>query len=292
MKFYINKLLAALISFLVLAGGAAYGADREAKRFLRLTRNERGVPVSLDTSVVTYRKTAGSGKTIEVDLISAIHVGEDHYYQKLNDQFRRYDALLYELILPEGADITAAEPPAGGGSVLSVLQRSLKSALRLEFQLDGIDYGRDNFVHADMTDRQFVASMKSKGESIFSILLQIMIRSQELQKNNAGQSPEIILLKMLMDPGRKFSLKALLAEQFEDLDAITEVIDGPEGSTIISERNKVALAVMEEQIKSGKTSLGIFYGTGHMPDMEKRLINDYGFKMSDLKWFPAWDLTN
>jgi len=42
---------------------------------------------------------------------------------------------------------------------------------------------------------------------------------------------------------------------------------GPGGSTIVSERNKRALAVLKNQIKKGKRHLAIYYGVAHMPDM-------------------------
>jgi len=69
-------------------------------------------------------------------------------------------------------------------------------------------------------------------------------------------------------------LKRVLAGQFEHMDSMMEALEGPDGSTIIAERNKVALETLKEQIAAGKLKIGIFYGAGHMPDMERRLIDD------------------
>jgi hypothetical protein len=85
-------------------------------------------------------------------------------------------------------------------------------------------------------------------------------------------------------------MKRVLAEQFEDLEGSLTAISGPEGSTLISERNKVALAVLRKQIGAGKRKLAIFYGAGHMFDFEERLHDDFGLAPVSTRWLTAWDL--
>ena len=53
---------------------------------------------------------------------------------------------------------------------------------------------------------------------------------------------------------------------------------------------KRALEVLEEQLKAGKRRIGIFYGAGHLPGMERRLIADFGLKRSNVHWIEAWNL--
>jgi hypothetical protein len=53
----------------------------------------------------------------------------------------------------------------------------------------------------------------------------------------------------------------------------------------------VALAVLRKQIAAGKRHLGVFYGAGHLPDMEKRLEKDFGLKRQSTLWLTAWDMT-
>ncbi|HET9272935.1 MAG TPA: hypothetical protein VFO09_01545, partial [Methyloceanibacter sp.] len=38
----------------------------------------------------------------EIDLVAVVHVGEQAYYRRLNREFEKYDAVLYELVAPEG----------------------------------------------------------------------------------------------------------------------------------------------------------------------------------------------
>ena len=56
-----------------------------------------------------------------------------------------------------------------------------------------------------------------------------------------------------------------------NLDGQMQIFEGPEGSTLISERNKRALEVLKREIDRGRHKLAIFYGAGHMPDMAQRL---------------------
>jgi hypothetical protein len=67
-------------------------------------------------------------------------------------------------------------------------------------------------------------------------------------------------------------------------------LDGPQGSTLITERNKVALKKLSEQIAAGKKRIAIFYGAGHLKDMQQRLIDEFHLKSSGQEWLTAWNL--
>ena len=69
-----------------------------------------------------------------------------------------------------------------------------------------------------------------------------------------------------------------MAQQFESLEGSMSALDGPDGSTIITERNKRCFDVLDKQLAAGKKKIAIFYGAGHLPDMERRLDSDYGFE--------------
>jgi hypothetical protein len=81
-----------------------------------------------------------------------------------------------------------------------------------------------------------------------------------------------------------------MAEQFEDMEAATAVLDGPEGSTIVTERNKAALGVLKQQLELGHARIAIFYGAAHLSDMDERLAADFHLTQSGTKWLTAWDL--
>jgi hypothetical protein len=105
-----------------------------------------------------------------------------------------------------------------------------------------------------------------------------------------GKSSDAELLMALFAKDRPFRLKRAMASQFENLEAQMAVIEGKDGSTIISERNKKALEVLKKEIAAGKKNLGIFYGAGHLPDMEERLLKDFGLKRDSETWLTAWTM--
>ncbi len=68
-------------------------------------------------------------------------------------------------------------------------------------------------------------------------------------------------------------------------------MDGPHGSVILTERNKKALSVLKDTIKSGKKDIGLFYGAAHMTGISKVLTEEMGFKQTKTEWVTAWDMT-
>jgi hypothetical protein len=257
-------------------------------QFLRFVEDKKGGG-KLEAALVTYRNADG----VSVHLVSALHVGEPAYYKGLNDTFEKYDAVLYEMIKPKGSP--PPQPGQKSGSAISSFQRFLKDTLALDFQLDDIDYTPDNFVHADLDAETFTAMQQQRGESILGIMLKSMMREMAKQAEGEGRkAPEIGLIDLLVamkSPDRPRQLKLLLARQFDDIEDQMAGMDGPNGSVIITERNKKCLEVLKQTIAGGKNkNIGIFYGAGHMHDMEQRL-EDMGFKKTTTEWRIGWDMT-
>src|SRR5262249_24614590 len=242
--------------------------------YIRVTHDAQGNPQALETSIVHLVPAGSDRPGLSVDLISAVHVGDKGYYQKLDKRFDEYDVVLYELVAKEGTVI-----PKGGGdpnrNPLSSIQNAMKDLLELEYQLSGIDYTKKNFVHADLSPAEFAQSMKDKGESFWTIFFRLMAAGMAREANNPGKGGDFDILMALFEKDRAIKLKRIMADQFADMDMITAAFNGPDGSTLITERNKAALAVLGKQIAAGRKKIAIFYGGGHMPDMESRAIADY-----------------
>ena len=264
--------------------------QQQATKFIRLRRVDEE-PVAMDTAIVSYVPADGTRRELIVELIGAVHVADKAYYDKLNDLFQSYDAMLYELVAPPGTRIPKGGQRGGSTSPVSGLQNGLKTMLELEFQLDWIDYTRPNLVHADMSPEEMAKSMNDRGESFMQIFFQMMGQSIAMQNSGSGATSDLELLLALFSKDRAFRLKRIMAEQMQDLSGPLAAFGGPDGSTIITERNKKALEVLVKQIKNGKKRIGIFYGAGHLPDMEERLINQFGLKRADQRWVQAWRLT-
>ncbi len=265
-------------------------ADTSDTKFVRLRRDQDQQAVALETSVTRYIPADGQRAGLCVDLIGAIHVGEQQYYEELNRLFVDYDGVLFELVAPEGTRIPRGGRQ-GGGSPISFLQKMLKDTLALEFQLEHVDYTKGNMIHADMTPEEFSASMKKRGESFFKMFFKMMGQAMAMQSKNTNSISDMQLIVALLSRDRAFQLKRLMAQQMQDVETHLAMLYGAEGSTIITERNKKALAVLGREIKNGEKKLAIFYGAGHLPDFELRLKKEFGLRLESQRWVEAWSLT-
>jgi hypothetical protein len=272
----------------VAADAAEVGSD-----WVRLAHDDNKQIVGLETAIVRYvlpAKRPGQ-RPAEVDLIGAVHIGDAAYYAQLNKRFAHYDALLYELVAPPG---TVVEQGAGTSStsMVGALQNSAKTLLDLEHQLEQIDYTKKNFVHADISPDQFAQAMKDRHESFLEMYFRLLGQSVAQQSEMAakGQSLNMDLLTALFAKDRPRRLKIALAKQISEMESLLVDFGGPDGSVLISERNKRALAVLKQQLAAGKKHIGIFYGAGHLPDMDQRLRKDFGMKPVGITWLTAWNL--
>jgi hypothetical protein len=258
--------------------------------YLRLERDAKGRPLALETAIVRFRPKPGDAKGPRVDLIGAVHIADKQYFDELNREFESYDVVLYELVAPEGTRVAKG----GGGRSshpIAALQNGMKSVLELEHQLEHVDYQKDNFVHADMSPDDFSRSMKNKGESFLTMYFRLMGAGLAMQSAaGPGASSDAAILMALFDKDRALSLKRLMAEQFEKMEIAMSALDGPEGSTLLAERNKIALVGLKKQLDSGKQRIAIFYGAGHLPDMARRLEADFQLEPENTRWLRAWDL--
>lgn len=290
--------------------GAAYAEDAAAAsdelEFVRFSDDGKGGG-TLDTAIATYENADG----VAVHLVAAVHVGEKAYYKGLSDTFDTYDALLYELVKPRDAAVPGAaapaaaenEPGAGderdvpqvrGAAAIGGLQSMLKNVLKLEFQLEHINYDRPNFVHADLDVETFNEMQAARGESLFRLMLRSMLHEMSRQRKGEGKAGGQVtlfdLLAAMRSPDSARQYKLLFARQMQDIEAQLEGIEGKDGSVIIAERNKGALRVLEREIAEGKRNIGVFYGAGHMRGIEDALLSEMGFKRTGVEWRVAWDM--
>ncbi|RLS36114.1 MAG: hypothetical protein DWH79_00285 [Planctomycetota bacterium] len=269
----------------------------DAVAFLRVSRDARRRPQSLDTSIVHYRETAesaraaGRSRPLEVDLVGAVHLGSRAYYDTLDRLFEDYDAVLYELVAPDNARVP--KPGRKSGGAIGTAQSGMTKMLGLEFQLDQIDYSAENFVHADMSPKEFDAAMARRGESWWTMFTRLMSESVERSQRGKQTGPEVgfgDLWGLFFGKDREVKLRRIMAEQFTDMEVLTAAFGGEDGSTLITDRNGAAIEVLSEQIAAGQERMAIFYGAAHMDDFDHRLRNDFSMEPVEVEWLEAWDL--
>jgi len=267
----------------------AAGADFRNPEFIRIQRNENRDPVALQTAIAKY-VPAGGEKGAEIDLVAVVHIGEQAYYERLNKEFEKYDALLYELVAPEGN-----KPPKGGemksDNPLAMLQQGMTFFLGLEHQLEVVDYRKSNFIHADLSPEGMKKAMKERGDDKMTIILGViadLLRKRNLDADKPEpQAPDISLTDLLKP--KKF--KRIMAQQFEDAGGDVS-LGGTINRLLVEDRNKACIKVLQQQLTAGKKKIAIFYGAAHMPDFDKRLKEDFGMKRTESEWITAWNLAD
>lgn len=255
--------------------------------------HENGHPSAMEVAITRFGSKSGQ----IVDLVGVVHVGEASYYRELNKVLGGYQAVLYELIAPHSLKGKKRLIPQRGekpDNALSEVQVGLTRMLGLKFQLNEIDYSPTNFVHADVSPEELLASMSKRKESFQSMFMAMM---RESLKNADLDPAEGLRLEMsltsilLRGPNKddQRTLRRVMANSFKQIEEMTEGMGGPGGSTLIAVRNLYALKVMQQELAAGKRRLAIFYGAGHMADIEKRLLK-MGFRRQRVTFLKAWDL--
>jgi hypothetical protein len=114
--------------------------------------------------------------------------------------------------------------------------------------------------------------------------------AQQSQQAAEGENAEMDLMAALFSKDRPRQLKIAMAKQFESMEQLLTSLSGPDGSTLITERNKRALDVLEEQLDEDVDRIAIFYGAGHLSEMQDQMAERFDMKPVSVEWVEAWDL--
>ena len=277
-----------LFAFVLGFATSALGAEKETSesgnlRFARFT--EKDTEAKLETVVSRYENEAGA----KVELIGAVHIADAEYYDVLNERFKKYDAVLYEMV-GGGAK---ADAPVDKKNALRFFQILYQQMLDLEFQMNGIDYSAGNFVHADMNWAQFSKRMKKKDENLFILMSKAFEHQEEMRAEGKGDGffDPRGMMEAIYKGDSPDEIKLVVGKQFANMDVLMAGMEqGKGGSVLIGERNKVALKVLSKELKKGKRNLALFYGAAHLPGMDKQLTEKMGFKRTGVEWLVAWNV--
>jgi hypothetical protein len=197
----------------------------------------------------------------------------------------------------EGGEEAAADlkysdqPPiskAEVGQKAEGLQTQLASALGLEFQLLAIDYDRANWRNSDMSIDQVQARLKeagASGEALFR-----MLDGSSFSAKLAG----LVLGIIRADPNSQAMAKLMVMEVLGHADELFERAPGAGKmmKVIVNDRNEAVFEDLKQILAEEKApgSIALFYGSGHLPDMERRLTKEMGYTFVEDRWFRAIDL--
>jgi hypothetical protein len=274
-------------SLLAVAYAPVVFAQTTAPEYARVDVDADDRPRALQMSVLSYVPASGD-RLLEVDLISAVHIGDPSYYEELNLRFRDYDAVLFELIAPEDALGPNRKDKRNG--ILSTTQVGMMKLLDLSFQLDEINYDAANLVHADLSPRELRASMEARGESLYVYFWRIFFASMnEYAKDPLGLK-DMEILSSAISSGQDNSFKIMAAYEITNVKLAGDMLGNDADNAVIGARNQRAIDVLENEIEGGAKRIGIFYGVAHMPDLEERLLDQIGLTYNGTDWVDAWQL--
>ncbi len=272
--------------FLLLTTAATVFADSDTV-FVRIATDDDERPRALQMSIVSY-EPRDEKDILSVDLVSAIHIGDPSYYAELNERFREYDVLLYELVAPP--DTAASGGLEKRKGILSTTQVGMTKLLDLSFQLDEINYDQANFVHADLSPEELRQSMADRGESLYVYFWRIFFATlDEYAKDPLGLR-DMKMLSTMVASGQDDSLKTMIAYEMTNMDQVQDILGEDSGSAVIGARNQRVVDVLRREIDAGSRRIGIFYGVAHMPDLEERLLDQLGLRYVSTDWVDAWRL--
>lgn len=256
-------------------------------------------PDRLQTAVTRFEK---DGTT--VDLVGVVHLADTAYFKTLNERLKTYDAVLYEMVggphRPDKVTTGGEAPPADGevaeevGSVRQ-LQQLAKAFFGLDYQLDAIDYTAPNFVHADVDWREMETLMKARNETLMTLFTRAMSLPEDaaLPGIPADDDAAEAMMRRLFNAvitGDSAGLKRTLAPFLSEAENLIAQLEGEDGTVLVRERNRVVLEKFAElRRERGPGTYAIFYGAGHMPDFEQRLL-DEGFAKGETSWLDAWTI--
>lgn len=167
----------------------------------------------------------------------------------------------------------------------------LAKALGLAYQTDSLDYARPNWRVSDMSMDEVREAVEARGGDFegFRALLEAGGPAEMAMKELTGlleQDPatagmfrglvKVMAILMLSEPG--------LAQS---ADAAT--MDPAVAKAIVLDRNGEVLRDLEAVLaeKERPKTISIFYGAGHLEDLENRICERYGYVPGETRWIPA-----
>ena len=293
--------LIGLIALVLVVGGISFTVERHREiplpPVLRIVKDAQ-LKEHLEVPLVRYTKSLGYGASVTTDFVGAVHLGEQSFYGDLNRRFKKYDAVLFELV--SDGDNLPGQGEGRSDSILGTVQRAMCNLLGLTFQLDAINYQAKNFVHADLSPQQLSDAMRARGETLPQLLMKLIKLSTDPDLKKAleakgykeasldGVNPLLIILRGPTDEER-LKIRRFMAQGLIGSDTVLKALEGEKGFSLITDRNAAVMSVLNRETAAGKRSLAIFYGVGHLPDLHERLTRE-GYRISEVEWLTAWNM--
>lgn len=172
------------------------------------------------------------------------------------------------------------------------IQIKLARALGLEFQLAAIDYNRASWRNSDLAIDEVQKRLEETGaggDALFALLD---------GSSMASKFVGLLLGFIERDPQLSLMTKTMMVEVLANADVLMDANARQSGGAaklmkvIVEDRNEAVLhdlsGVLKEQ--PAPSSVALFYGAGHLPHLEQRLVTDFGYRFQADRWLRAIDV--
>ncbi|MFN0131650.1 MAG: type II secretion system protein GspG [Phycisphaerales bacterium] len=166
------------------------------------------------------------------------------------------------------------------------IQQRLADALEVEFQLTAMHHDRANWRNSDLSIDQVEARLEQAGAD--GGMLFSMLDGSSMGSKLAG-----FLIGLLgSTPESRAMLRVAMIETIGRADALFAGLGGEMGAlmeVIVVDRNTAVLTDLRAIIENepGVKSVAIIYGGGHLPDLERRLVREFGYSPAGDEWRTA-----
>jgi len=279
-------------------------------------RVERAPDSTLSLQVAVREMKPPRKRWPVIHLVGVTHLGETNYYAALQERLDGCEVVLYEGIGDAPRHTSELDRETGG----SLLQIRLARALGLVFQLEAIRYDRPHFKNSDLTYEQLERVLRgeilpppsAKWQPAAPLFLtgaagastpQVGEQMEELMGIMEGNSFMGVLAHTMIQfiaasPRLQATVKVVLIETMGAIEGDLADMPGlPEEwqdlvQFLIRERNKIVLNDVRRLLddKRPPSSVAIFYGAGHMHDLEQRLAGELGYRPVREQWLTAFGI--
>ncbi len=305
--------LASSLFFLALASSGCATRPNPAhaappQPILRIQENTNGA-VALQVAVRDLLPSRRHHPVIR--LVGVTHLGSAEYYRALQNLL---DA--QPLVLFEGVGAADKQFIANRNNQYA-LQPALARALGLRFQLDAINYSSPHFINSDLSveelSRIFAGSDPAPADSSESdadpgSTSDADAPLGELLSLMDGSSWTGVFMRfgiafISTSPRLQATVRLVLVETLGSLEGdLGDATGLPPDlkrlmEILIRERNSAVLHDLSQLIERGRKSrrqrlpsVAVFYGAGHLADLERRIRAELGYIPGSDEWLTAFDV--
>lgn len=264
------------------------GSTVSSAPYTRRVETTNGL-VTLEVALRQFAPQSSRGGFFpEIWLVGVTHLGTSNYYARLQ---RFLDA--QELVLFEGIGATNGQFHVSQGAGFS-LQPALAKALGLHFQLTSLDYQRPHWVNSDLGLADLQRHLPADGPS--TSMDQLMAAFQG--EGAVGMVARLGVALLAASPRLQAISRLMLIETLGGFNG--ELPEGAELGidtkelmrVLIRERNAVVVRDLRRALRGRPLpkTIAIFYGAGHMPDLESRLRLELGLTPVSDQWLRAFSV--